>query len=290
MANWQVHAPPSVKAPTKAVAEKNARGQITVTKIVAPPPPTAPAFLDNTTRLWSDDCSQVDPTPRWGEISMQRKDGVQSPSYKMSEIEPGRFQQFPSGGPGNKPYYRFTAPQGDNIWTPSPAGRSELSLQNQWFYEGQRRITLVAIRLPAQEYPFTWNTLLQFKQNEGKNWTGGSPALAFEQWGGEWKIRTFGRDDWVPWHIPCLAAHRGKWLRFAFDITYSSDWTKGSLKVYGDLDGDGLYEYESATVALQTLLQQQLGGGPGIESHVRAGLYIGQGGYYVEEGDFSIHG
>lgn len=289
MANWSVHAPPSVKAPTKAVAERNARGLVTVSKIVAP---TTPAFLNGLTKLWSDDCSSPDPTPRWGEISMQRKDGVQVSSTSMSDIASGRFQQFPNGGPDNKPYYRFTAPQGDNQWTPGSSGRSEIAMHNLWFHEGERRVTLVAVRLPATEYPFTWNTLIQWKQNESKNWTGGSPALAFEQWGNEWKIRTFGRDDWVPWHIPCPASHRGIWTRFAFDITYSSGPTVGKLKVYADTNGDGVYEYQSPTVTLQTLLPPppQSGTGPGIESHIRAGLYIGQGGYSIEEADFSVWG
>ena len=87
-----------------------------------------------------------------------------------------------------------------------------------------------------------------------------------------------------------MPAAGGKSVNFAFDITFSADPSKGKVKVYADLDGDGTYEYASNTWTGHTLLQQQSGSGPGIESHIRAGLYEGLGGDSVEEADHAIYG
>lgn len=251
-------------------------------------PATTPSFLQGLSRLWADDCSNPDPIPAWGEVTMQRKDGQEYSSTRMSDIASGRFQQFGSGGPANNSYYRFTAPQGDNVWTPDTDGRSELSQQSLWSYEGQRRVTLVSIRLPSSGLnQNSWNTLVQWKQNEGKNWTGGSPALALAQFNNEWRIGSFGSDK-VLWRMPNRS--NGQWVNFAFDITYSANPSKGKIQVHADFNGDGAYEYTSPTITAQTLLQQRSGSGPGIESHVRAGLYEGVGGDSIDEAGFAIYG
>ena len=257
-----------------------------------PPSTTTPSFLTGLTKLWGDDCSNPDPIPAWGEVTMQRKDGQEYSSNRMSDIVTGRFQQFASGGPENRPYYRFSAPQGDNVWTPGTDGRSEVSLRGgNDFYEGQRRVTLVSIRLPSgwNVNNGPWNTLIQWKQNEGKNWTGGSPALSLEQVNGVWGLSSFGSyGSGLIWRMP--AQQTGKWVNFAFDITFSADPNKGRVQVHADFDGDGTYEYTSPVIPRQTLLQQQSGSGPGIESHIRAGLYEGVGGDSVEEAGYAIYG
>jgi hypothetical protein len=256
------------------------------------PPPNTPSFLQGLSKLWADDCSNPDPFTKWPLADMQRKDGSEQDSTSLSQIVPGRFQQFTSGGPGNGPYYRFTAPQGDNIWTPGTDGRSELSLRgSNDFYEGQRKVTLISIRLPAgwNVNNGPWNTLVQWKQNEGKNWTGGSPALSLEQVNGVWGLSSFGSyGSGLIWRMP--AQQTGKWVNFAFDITFSADPNKGKVQVHADFDGDGTYEYTSPVIQRQTLLQQQSGSGPGIESHIRAGLYEGVGGDSIEEAGFAIYG
>lgn len=253
-------------------------------------PPTAstmPSFLTGLSKLWADDCSNADPFTKWPLADMQRKDGSEQDSTSLSQIVPGRFRQFSSGGPEGKPYYRFTAPQGDNIWTPGTDGRSELSQKSLWFYEGQRRVTMVSVRLPSgwDVNKGGWNTIVQWKQNEGKNWTGGSPALALEQVNGEWSLSSFGRT--TIWRMPAIA---GEWVNFAFDITFSADPNKGKVQVHADFDGDRTYEYTSAVISRQTLLQQQSGSGPGIESHIRTGLYEGVGGDSIEQADYAVYG
>src|SRR3954453_795007 len=128
-------------------------------------PANAP-FLKGLTRRWSDDASVANPveSDRWDLYSCQRKDGQQSSSTFANELVPGRFSRVSSGGPGNKPYYHFYAPQGDNIWTPGSAGRCELSYPvgdpgnapphsgppgAYMFDEDRRAVTMFSVRLPS---------------------------------------------------------------------------------------------------------------------------------------------
>src|SRR5882757_8210792 len=124
-------------------------------------------FLHGLTKAWGDDASRSNPVEsgRWDLYSCQRRDGQQSSSTSASELVPGRFSQFSSGGPNNKRYYHFYAPQGDNIWTPGSAGRCELG------------------------YPVVD--------------PGNAPALALEQRSGNWMITSFGGP--TIWSMPASA-------------------------------------------------------------------------------------
>jgi hypothetical protein len=258
-----------------------------------------PPFLQGLTRRWSDDSSVANPVEsgRWDLYSCGRKDGEQSASTSVNDLVPGRFSQFSSGGPGNKPYYRFYAPPGDNQWTSGSAGRCELSYPvgdpgnapahtgppgAYFFYEGRRAVTMFSVRLPSG-----WNVnapgfraIAQWKQNEWVNTGGVSPALALEQRSGNWFMTSFGGP--TIWSMP---AHAGSWINFAFDITYSGNPSNGRVRVYADKNNDGNYEYASSTWTGRTLLQQN---GTGVESAYINGLYEGVGGDTIDKTNMSI--
>src|SRR5882757_6891879 len=256
-------------------------------------------FLHGLTKAWGDDASRSNPVEsgRWDLYSCQRRDGQQSSSTSASELVPGRFSQFSSGGPGNKPYYHFYAPQGDNVWTPGSAGRCELSYPvgdpgnapahtgppgAYMFYEGRRAVTMFSVRLPSgwDVNAPSWRVIAQWKQNEWVDTGGVSPALALEQRGGNWIMTNFGGP--TIWSMPATA---GSWVNFAFDITYSGNASNGRVKVYADTNMDGTYEYSSSTWTGRTLFQQN---GTGVESAYFNGLYEGVGGDTIDKTDMSI--
>ena len=256
-------------------------------------------FLNGLTKRWSDDASQSNPVEsgRWDFYSCGRKDGQQSVSTVVSDLVNGRFSLFPSSGPGSKPYYHFYAPSGDNQWTSGSAGRCELSYPvgdpgnapphagppgAYFFYEGRRAVTMFSVRLPSG-----WNVnapgfrvIAQWKQNEWVNTGGVSPALALEQRSGNWILTSFGGP--TIWSMPATA---GRWVNFAFDITYSGNASNGRVKVYADTNNDGTYEYSSSTWTGRTLFQQN---GTGVESAYFNGLYEGVGGDTIDKTDMSI--
>src|SRR3954447_6860904 len=147
--------------------------------------PAAPPFLNGLTRRRSDDASVANPVEsgRWDLYSCGRNDGRQLTSTLLSDLVSGRFSRSSSCGPGNKPYYHFYAPSGDNKWTSGSAGRCELSYpvgdpgnapphagppNAYMFYEGRRAVTMFSVRLPSG-----WNVnapgfrvIAQWKQNE----------------------------------------------------------------------------------------------------------------------------
>ena len=261
--------------------------------------PSNPPFLQGLTKRWSDDASRSNPVEsgRWAAYSCQRKDGQQSSSTSVNELQPGRFSQVSSGGPGNKPYYRFSAPQGDNVWTPGSSGRCELSYPTgdpgnapphagppgaYFFYEGRRAVTMFSVRLPSgwDVNAPSWRVIAQWKQNEWVDTGGVSPALALEQRSGNWMMTSFGGP--TIWSMPASA---GRWVNFAFDITYSGNASNGRVKVYADTNMDGTYEYASGTWTGRTLFQQN---GTGVESAYINGLYEGVGGDSIDKADMSI--
>ena len=287
------------KAKGKAVKKSARKHRRRCRKSGSGSTPGSPPFLKGLTRRWSDDASRSNPVEsgRWDLYSCGRKDGQQATSTLVSDLVPGRFSPSSSGGPGNKPYYHFYAPSGDNQWTSGSAGRCELSYpvgdpgnapphagpSNAYmFYEGRRAVTMFSVRLPSG-----WNVnapgyrvIAQWKQNEWVNTGGISPALALEQRSGNWIMTSFGGP--IVWSMPARA---GSWVNFAFDITYSGNASNGRLKVYADTNNDGVYEYSSPTWTGRTLFQQN---GTGVESVYINGLYEGVGGDSIDKGDTSI--
>jgi hypothetical protein len=122
---------------------------------------------------------------------------------------------------------------------------------------------------------------MQMKQSQPADAGGGSPVLALHVADGRWRLlNTAGDDTTTVWSARAKAR---RWTRFAFDVTYSTDPSVGSMRIYVDLDGDGdarSGRERSPLLHLQTLKPEGLGGtddglalGDAIPSHLRVGLY-----------------
>ena len=86
------------------------------------------------------------------------------------------------------------------------------------------------------------------------------------------RLRLYNFDTRV-WSI--RAPRHGVWVRYAFDVVYSTDPAKGSVKVYVDLNGDGdaLDRGEqSPRIMMATLARDTQTGAP-IPDHLRIGIY-----------------
>jgi hypothetical protein len=198
---------------------------------------------------------------------------------------------------GNSAYRATTVLDGDNYW----GERCELA-KNSWtdglaspqnqmgtfydYHEGERRATYFSLRLPSG-FPInvnTWQVVMQMKQAGPSNNSSGTPVLEMDAYGGRWRLRQSlstgdASDSRELWSTP---AQTGSWTRFAYDVTYSSDPSIGSIKVNVDLNGDGDFGdagEQSPTFHTYTLKKEIAGPdtllavGQSIPSHLRMGLY-----------------
>ena len=62
------------------------------------------------------------------------------------------------------------------------------------------------------------------------------PILSMDAYGGQWRVETPQGEQWL------FLAQANKWTRFAWDVYYSQDASKGWLQVSADLNGDGDFE------------------------------------------------
>lgn len=151
------------------------------------------------------------------------------------------------------------------------------------YTEGERRITRFSIRLP-DDFPLeseNFQVVMQMKQSQPSANGGGTPVLSLEAREGHWILFQStssgpSSDTRELWSAP---AETGVWANFEFDVLYSRDPEKGSVRVGADLD-DGELEEDSGEIAAFTLKTETDGGGedgiePGesIPSHLRLGLY-----------------
>ena len=216
--------------------------------------------------VFSDDGSRKDPAPIWG---------------KTDCADPERATE-------RKGYRRLRVLDGDDVY----GERCELGLNDHYegptalYREGERRATFASVRLP-DSFPlavFAWQNVLQMKQAQPADNGGGTPVLSLKAFDGQWSlfhsVEGASDVDTPLWSIP---AEKGVWTRFAFDVVYSADPDRGSIKVYADLDGDGDFDgpdEESPTFITNTL-KRETGGGIGdgylegapLASHLRAGIY-----------------
>lgn len=200
-----------------------------------------------------------------------------------------RHKQFATGGApteaGETGFRRTTAFDGDDFY----GERCELGVNEHRvdhdpnpvvYREGQRWITEISLRLP-DNYPLAstkWQTVAQMKQANPSAGGGGAPAMELQAKGGRWYVIAAWNDLWS------APAVKNEWTKFAFDVRYSQDPSKGTVDVYVDLNGDGDTAdsgERSPTLHTATLKTEPTGGWAGdgiapgdpIPSHLRTGVY-----------------
>ncbi|MDX6651771.1 MAG: hypothetical protein QOG09_93 [Solirubrobacterales bacterium] len=214
-------------------------------------------------------------------------------------VDPTRYQWTTSGGDshvdasgagqGNNAFRRMTVQDGDNFYGERcELGRNDNRTSPVAFYrEGQRRATFLSLRLP-QNFPLdanSWQVVMQMKQAQPANNGGGTPVIELDAYDGAWHLLQSdsagaSSDSHEIWSAP---ATKLSWTRFAFDVNYSQDPSKGSITVYADLNGDGDTAdsgERSATIHTYTLKRETVSGsssglqaGDSIPSHLRTGIY-----------------
>jgi hypothetical protein len=227
----------------------------------------------------SDTTSESNPLPFWGSIQCQ------SSSRYATEASDGDTHTTATGAPqGNTAYRKLTAFDGDDFY----GERCELGENDSrtgttvFYHEGQHRVTYLSERLPSN-YPLAnpnWQTVMQMKQTQPSNDATGGPELEMQAREGKWVVI----DSWKTlWEFPAQA---NKWTRFAYDVYYSQDPSKGWIQVSADLNGDGDFNdpgERSPVIHTATLRTEPapepgtadvgLPAGAPIPSHLRVGIY-----------------
>lgn len=234
----------------------------------------------------NDTASVADPVSIWGKTDCETASRHQLMG-SGGDPHPAAI----GGSQGNDAFRRLTVFDGDDVW----GERCELGLNSQSsgptaiFKEGQRWITAASLRLPSDSYPLDanmWQVVMQMKQTQPAVNGGGTPVISLNARNGEWRLLQSNSagassDSHVAWSAQAAS---GAWTRFAFDITYSQDPTKGSIRVYADLNGDGDAldaDEQSPLINTYTLKYETAGGvansavapGESIPSHLRFGIY-----------------
>ena len=214
--------------------------------------------------LFSDDGSVGDTRAVWGKIDCQRGSRVRVVGgHRTIRVLDG------DDAVGER------CEIGRNNWPASPVAL---------YRSGERLITVVSLKL-SKRFPLergTWQSVMQMKQSQPSNNGGGTPVLSLHAFDGRWRLRRGGVSEHVS-QVWSTQATRGHWTRFAFDVTYSTDPSVGSVRVAADQNGDGdaLDRGErSPQLHLATLVPEGpgddsdgLADGDPIPSHLRLGVY-----------------
>lgn len=227
-------------------------------------------------RVASDTSGESNPLPFWGSI-----DCAESSRYASIATGGDEHDTAEGAQQGNTSYRQLTVENGDEFY----GSRCELGFNNHergptaFYREGDHRVTYFSERLPSN-FPINtskWQTVMQMKQAQPQHDDGSGVALEMEVMNGRWYVL----DHWnVVWSVP---AQTGVWTRFAYDVYYSNDPSKGWLQVSVDLNGDGDFEDpgERSPVIHGATLATEIPGypsdgvtpGTGIPSHLRIGIY-----------------
>ena len=232
----------------------------------------------------SDSAAEEDPRPFWGEI-----DCAEDSRHEVIDADGDQRPRADGAPQGDQSFRRMTVLDGDD----EHGERCELGENDHedgptaFYREGERRVTFFSVRLPSELSldGDTFQVVMQMKQAQPADNGGGTPVLALEAYDGEWRLRQSksvgpAEDARQLWSAP---AQTGAWIRFALDVTYSTNPSVGRVKLYADLDGDSDFadaDEQNAPIETYTLKSETAGDdddgideGEPIPSHLRAGLY-----------------
>jgi hypothetical protein len=231
----------------------------------------------------SDTASEPSPLPFWGAIECG---SLGRPiSTRASDLGNGGDSHLTAGGEEQpeSAFRRLTVLDGDDFYGERcELGENDHRTGTTTFYEeGDRRATYLSLRLPSN-FPLAssnWQTVMQMKQTQPSDDNCCGPELETQAREGRW----FVIDSWKTlWSFP---AKSNVWTRFAWDVYYSQDASKGWLQVSADLNGDGDFEdanERSPVIHTATLRTEPngphgssdgLAAGDSIPSHLRVGVY-----------------
>lgn len=234
--------------------------------------------------LFEDTGTRADAEALWGELACAARE-----RHELGQGG-GDLHLVPAGiATGDDAFRRLRVLNGDDVY----GQRCEVGVNDHrtgptvLYGEGDRRVTFISFRL-TDDFPAeseAWQLVMQMKQAQPAANGGGTPVLALNIYGGRWRVhqstsRDSSYDTREIWSAP---ATLGRWVRFAFDIGYSSDPAKGFVRILADLNGDGdaLDSGESSPRINTFTLKREAAGGtkdgipPGgsIPSHLRVGIY-----------------
>ena len=245
-----------------------------------PPEDPGSGFPKVGAALFVDGGGSASPRTLWGSVDCQRPARVRLARAEGDPTTLADGQPQDSAG-----FRRLRVVDGDDF----SGERCELGLNDHrsspvaLYREGTRRITYLSLKL-GKRFPLrrdAWQVVMQMKQSQPADTGGGIPVLALHADSGRWRLQQAGSDfDGGVWTAP---ASPGQWVRFAFDVTYSTDPERGAVQVSVDLNGDGdaLDRGErGGRIELQTLKVEGPGAsddglaqGDSIPSHLRVGIY-----------------
>jgi hypothetical protein len=276
-------APPAYATPTQTSTTSDTAPKAKEAACSLTPGSQVAMTLPGCTALMSDTSTEEDPVPLWGEISCVEEE--------RHQVVPrgGDVNPQASGGPQpDRAYRRLTTLDGDDFY----GERCELGLNDHqdgptaFYGEGLRRVTFLSVRLPSgfDLSDDVFQVVMQMKQAQPADNGDGTPVLALEAFDGHWLLRQSNSsgpssDAHELWAAP---AKTGSWTRFALDVTYSQDPTRGLVKVYADLNADGDFadsREQSRVITTYTLKVETEDGDDGLDegdsipSHLRVGLY-----------------
>lgn len=227
---------------------------------------------------------EADPLGIWGAISCET-------STRQTQMASGGDAQTLAQGAsqGNQSFRRIRLLDGDDSFgARCELGKNSRSTSPTTLYHPEtRRITFISVRLGSSMdlSQSRWQAVMQMKQTAPADGQAGTPALELDAFSNGWHLRQSGSlygssSGRALWSAP---ARKGVWTRFAFDITYSADPSKGKIKIYADLNGDGdaTDAGERSPVIETATLKREVAGttsdglaeGAAIPSHLRTGIY-----------------
>jgi hypothetical protein len=223
----------------------------------------------------SDLASEESPLDFWGSIQC-------ADESRYAYVQGGGDTHLSATGEqtdGN--YRRLTVLDGDDYsGERCELGENSTSGPTAFYHEGENVLTYYSERLPSN-FPLdtnNWQVTMQMKQAQPSHDDGSGVALEMEARDNRWIVSDL-------WHeVASFPATANTWTRFAWNVYYSKDPSKGWVQVSVDLNGDGDFDdpgersplIHAATLATELpeyAGEDGLEANSGIPSHLRMGIY-----------------